>query len=51
MSQKIDRGVGSAGIKVNPASRLLLMVNVLFGIGDSGLQDTLTPVFGIDYSF
>ena len=43
--------LGSAGIKVNPAGRLLLMANVLFAIGDSGLQDKLTPVFGIDYSF
>lgn len=43
--------IGSAGIKVNPVGRLLLMVNLLFGIGDSGLQDDVTPVFGIDYSF
>lgn len=43
--------LGSAGLKVNPAGRLLVMVNVLFGLGDSGLQDELTPVFGIDYSF
>jgi hypothetical protein len=43
--------IGSAGLKVNPAGRLLLMVNLLFGIGDSGLQDDVTPVFGIDYSF
>ena len=31
--------LGSAGIKVNPVGRLLLMVNVLFALGDSGLQD------------
>ena len=43
--------LGSAGIKVNPVSRLLLMANLLFAIGDSGLQDEVTPVFGIDYSF
>ena len=43
--------LGSAGVKVNPVGRLLLMVNLLFGIGNSGLQDDLTPVFGIDYSF
>jgi Putative MetA-pathway of phenol degradation len=43
--------LGSAGIKVNPVSRLLVMFNLLFAIGDSGLQDEVTPVFGIDYSF
>jgi outer membrane putative beta-barrel porin/alpha-amylase len=43
--------LGSAGVKVNPAGRLLLMVNLLFAIGDSGLQDKVTPVFGVDYSF
>jgi hypothetical protein len=43
--------LGSAGLKVNPAGRLLVMVNVLFALGDSGLQDKVTPVFGLDYSF
>jgi hypothetical protein len=43
--------LGSAGVKLNPAGRLLLMANLLFAIGDSGLQDKVTPVFGIDYSF
>ena len=47
----LDLLLGSAGLKVNPAGRLLVMVNVLFAIGDSGLQDKVTPVFGIDYSF
>lgn len=43
--------LGSAGIKINPFGRLLLVGNVLFGIGDTGLQDKVTPVFGIDYTF
>ena len=43
--------LGSAGLKVNPASRVLLMANLLFAMGDGGLQDSVTPVFGIDYSF
>ncbi len=47
----LDVLLGSAGIKVNVVSRLLVMANVLFAIGDSGLQDKVTPVFGIDYSF
>jgi hypothetical protein len=43
--------LGSAGLKVNPVGRLLVMANLLFALGDSGLQDKVTPVFGIDYSF
>lgn len=43
--------VGSAGLKINPAGRLLLVGNVLFSLSDDGLQDKITPVFGIDYSF
>jgi hypothetical protein len=43
--------LGSAGVKVNVVGRLLLVANVLFAIGDRGLQDELTPVFGLDYSF
>lgn len=43
--------LGSAGLKINPVGRLLLVGNVLFAIGDSGLQDKITPTFGIDYSF
>ncbi len=43
--------LGSVGIKINPVGRLLLVGNVLLAIGDGGLQDTVTPVFGIDYSF
>ena len=43
--------LGSAGIKVNPVGRLLVMANLLFALGDSGLQDKVTPVFGLDYSF
>jgi hypothetical protein len=31
--------------------RLLLVGNVLFAIGSSGLQDKVIPTFGIDYSF
>lgn len=43
--------LGSAGIKINPFGRLLLVGNVLFGLGDDGLQDKVTPVFGLDYTF
>jgi hypothetical protein len=43
--------LAAVGLKVNPAGRLLLVANVLISIGDGGLQDRVTPVFGIDYSF
>jgi hypothetical protein len=43
--------LGSAGLKINPVGRLLLVGNVLFAIGNSGLQDRVIPTFGIDYSF
>jgi hypothetical protein len=44
--------LGSAGLKFNPVGRLLVVGNVLFAIGSSnGLQDKVTPVFGLDYTF
>jgi len=43
--------LGSAGLKVNPVGNLLIVANLLFSIGEDGLQDKVTPVFGIDYSF
>jgi len=53
LPQRGNLGVylGSAGLKINPVGRLLLVGNVLFAIGDSGLQDRVIPTFGIDYSF
>jgi len=43
--------LGSAGIKINPVGNLLLVGNVLFKLGHHGLQDKVTPVFGLDYTF
>ncbi len=43
--------LGSAGVKINPVGNLLLVGNVLFKIGNNGLQDKVTPVFGLDYTF
>jgi hypothetical protein len=43
--------LGSAGVKVNPFGNLLLVGNVLFKLGSNGLQDDITPVFGIGYTF
>lgn len=41
----------STGLKVNPFGRVLIVGNVLFALNDSGLQDTVTPYIGIDYTF
>lgn len=43
--------LASVGLKINPFGRLLLAGSVLIAIGDGGLQDQVTPVFGLDYSF
>lgn len=44
--------LGSVGLKFNPSGRLLLSGNLLISLSkDNGLQDTLTPVFAIDYNF
>ena len=49
--QNLNLMLGSAGLKINPFGKLLILGNVLFPIGNGGLQDKLTPVVGIDYSF
>ena len=41
----------SAGVKVNAVGHLLFVGNVLFGVGNEGLQDKVTPSFGLEYSF
>ena len=43
--------LGSVGVKINPFGRLLITGSVLIAIGDGGLQDQVTPVFGLDYAF
>lgn len=43
--------LASVGLKFNPVGRLLFVANVLISLGDNGLQDTVTPVFGLDYTF
>lgn len=43
--------LGSVGIKINPVGRLLVVGNLLFSVGKNGLQDKITPVFGLDYTF
>jgi hypothetical protein len=52
-TEKTNLGLylASVGVKINPGGRLLLVGSVLLALGDGGLQDKVTPVFGIDYSF
>ena len=41
----------AVGVKINAAGKLLLDLNVLFKLDESGLRDKLTPLFGFEYSF
>jgi hypothetical protein len=43
--------LGAFNLKVNLVGHLLLNGGVLVAIGDSGLQDRVTPTVGLDYSF
>jgi hypothetical protein len=42
---------GAVGFKFNPGGNLLIDVNVLFKLNDSGLRDKVTPLVGFEYSF
>jgi hypothetical protein len=42
---------GAVGCKVNVAGELLLDFNLLFNLNDNGLQDKVTPLMGMEYSF
>ena len=41
----------AAGLKWNPAGRLLIDFNLLFKLDSAGLRDDITPLFGIEYAF
>ncbi len=43
--------LASVGLKINPFGQLLFVFNALIAIGDNGLQDDVTPLFGLDYTF
>jgi hypothetical protein len=43
--------IGAVGLKLNPFGNLLISGNVLLSQGKRGLQDYVTPVVSIDYSF
>ena len=42
---------GSAGLKANVATRLLINVNRRFAIGSAGLTDRITPLIGLEWAF
>ena len=42
---------GAVGFKFNPRGRLLIDANVLFGLDDHGLRDSVTPLVGFEYGF
>ena len=41
----------ATGFKANPGGNLLLDFNLIIKLNDTGLRDTLTPLFGLEYSF
>jgi hypothetical protein len=43
--------IGAVGLKLNPVGNLLISGNVLLSQGKRGLQDYVTPVVSVDYSF
>jgi hypothetical protein len=42
---------GSAGVRFNPFTNLLISGHLLFPLRDAGLVDKLTPVIGVEYAF
>jgi hypothetical protein len=48
----IDLWLGAAGLRFNPTGNFLVSANVLFSLGDEGLQDEdVMPVLSLEYSF
>ncbi len=41
----------SFGVKINPIQRLLVFVNVLIPVNDTGLRADVVPTFGLEWSF
>jgi hypothetical protein len=50
-SGNLHQLLGSAGVKFNPWSNMLVSANFLFPLSDRGLTDNLTWLLGFDYSF
>ena len=51
MSGSFDVIDGAFGLKFNAGGKLLIDLNVLVKLNDSGLRDKVTPLFGLEYSF
>ncbi len=51
VNESYNLASGAAGLKFNPAGRLLIDFNVLFKLDDAGLRDKVTPLVGIEYAF
>jgi len=50
-SGDLNLSLAAVGVKINPVGQLLLVFNALIAIGNNGLQDDVTPMFGLDYTF
>jgi hypothetical protein len=46
-----DIVTASFGIKANPIGTLLVFLNFLIPVNDTGVRDNLTPTFGLEWSF
>ena len=49
--RNLNLSYGSVGVKINPWGTLIFSANVLFPLVENGLQDTVMPMFGGDFSF
>jgi hypothetical protein len=43
--------LGAAGLRFNPGRNLLISANLVFPLGDAGMQSDIIPVIGFDYAF
>jgi hypothetical protein len=51
VTESYNMANGAAGLKWNPAGRLLIDFNVLFKLDSAGLRDDVTPLLGFEYAF
>jgi hypothetical protein len=50
-SSSFSENAASVGVRFNAKGRLLLDLNVLVSLDDTGLRDRFTPLVGFEYSF
>ncbi len=46
-----DTLAASFGIKVNPVGTLLVFLNFLVPLNDTGIRDDVTPTFGVEWTW